>query len=87
MKQRPSIEELYCALLFLLSRYAHSPEPTLPAAIKDHLNWLANHPAADDLHTLRKTCGRLALYWESGNQGDADMNSAAPMRRDRSDLH
>ena len=69
MEPEASVEQLYCALLFLLSRHARSPQPHLPGVINDHLRWLAAHPDLKDLPKLRETCSRLALHWhaESGD--------------------
>lgn len=65
MHAQPSLEQLFCALMFLLSRYAQSPEPELPPAIREHLIWVVEHPDTAELPALRSTCRRLALYWES----------------------
>ena len=72
------IETLYCALLFLLARRACAFPPELATMITEHLKWLADHPDAEDLPVLRKTCQRLAMHWQS-RSGTA--------RRRRSDLH
>ena len=71
MEQQASVEQIYCALLFLLSRHARSPEPHLPGAIRDHLRWLATHADAYGLPKLRDTCSRLALHWHVDQQNDA----------------
>ena len=87
MKQQTSIEQLYCALLFLLSRYARSPEPHLPGVIADHLDWLVKHPDVGDFPALQQTCGRLALHWRSIQGDDLESGSSGSMRRGNFSLH
>jgi hypothetical protein len=58
-----SIEDLFCALVYLMSRQSMAPQSHLRPVIADHLQWLANHHEADRYPALRDTCRRLAPYW------------------------
>jgi hypothetical protein len=65
-----SIDMLFSALMFLLSRYAMKPQDHLRDHIRDHLNWVAQHPDAERHPTLLKTCQRLALHWSTEAGGE-----------------
>ena len=65
MHTQPDIEQLFCALMFLLTRQARAPEPSLAREIREHLAWLVEHPDTRHLPTLRKTCRGLLLHWQS----------------------
>jgi hypothetical protein len=58
------MEDLLCAVLYLLSRQSRQPQTDLSKEIKEHLQWLSNHPEATQFPVLRKTCDRLALHWQ-----------------------
>jgi hypothetical protein len=59
-----SLETLFCALFYLLSRQAHTPESHLPPVIHDHLQRIARHPGTEALPVLRSTADRLARHWD-----------------------
>lgn len=63
MKDTESMETLFCALIYLMSRHAMSPGRQLPPVIADHLQWVAEHKDADRHPTLRDACRRLAPLW------------------------
>ena len=85
--QDQSFENLYCALLFLLTRKARSPSLDLDGMIKDHLEWLTGHPETRNLPTLRKTSRRLAMHWTSGAPADIAPIKTTPVKPGRTDLH
>jgi hypothetical protein len=60
-----SIDILFSALMFLLSRYALKPQNHLRDHIRNHLDWVAEHPDAHRHPTLLKTCRRLARHWSA----------------------
>ncbi len=64
MHSEPDIEQLLCALMFLLTRQACSPELSLAPMIREHLAWLMDHPDTRHQPILRKTCRRLLLHWQ-----------------------
>ena len=64
MSNKSTIEELFCALLYLLTRQSRFPDQDLSQEINEHLNWLSDHPQASEFPLLRKTSARLAMYWE-----------------------
>ena len=83
MNKQPDIEQLVCALMFLLNRQAHSPESSLARHICEHLSWLLEHPDTRRLPVLQKTCKRLLLHWQaigSVAQNGDEVHSGAPKR-------
>lgn len=58
-----SLETLFCALFYLLSRQARRPESHLPGVIHDHLQRIARHPGTEALPVLRSTADRLSRHW------------------------
>lgn len=69
MSPQTSFETLSCALLYLLSRHARQPEPHLPVMIREHLEWLADHPDGGRFPALQDTFARLARQWQPGARG------------------
>lgn len=66
MPNSPSLDELLCALVFLLSRQALSPHLDLSAAIQEHMLMVADHPDDAELARIRRACQRLAEQWRPG---------------------
>ena len=86
MKGESDTEQLLCALMFMLNRQAKNPGVSLAAPIREHLNWLANHPDTARQPMLRKTCHRLMLQWQTSERRAGDCGLAA-CRATRADLH
>ncbi len=86
MKGQNDTEQLLCALMFMLNRQAKNPGVSLAAPIREHLDWLANHPDTARQPMLRKTCHRLMLQWQSNEQPTTDCAAAARAAA-RTDLH
>lgn len=75
----PSLDEILCALLFLLSRQARSPGIDLAPVISHHLLLLASHPEAAPLAQVRRTCRQLATHWQGrGAEGPGPCDTPAP---------
>mgnify|MGYP005857187973 CR=1 FL=1 len=75
----PSIDEILCALLFLLSRQARSPGIDLAPVIREHLLLLANRPEAGRLAQVRRTSWQLATHWQGrGAEGSGPPDGPAP---------
>ena len=87
MKHDVPIEQLYSALLFLLTRSAHASPPELATMIAEHLRWLEDHPDTEELPVLRETCRRLVTQWQSRSRAAMAPSSTTPELRRRSDLH
>ena len=77
MGEQASAEQLYCALLYLLSRQARQPETDLADVIGDHLRRLSSHGETQHLTVLRNTCSRLLMYWEHGRPGNSSSSLPA----------
>jgi hypothetical protein len=63
MSPHPSLEIVCSSLLYLLSRYARSPERRLEAAIRDHLRLLSEQADEHRCEVLRQTSERLFAHW------------------------
>jgi hypothetical protein len=77
MKQDASLDELLCALLFMLSRQARFPHVDLSAVIREHLLWLADHPD-EALQRVRPTSRRLAGQWGPAPVGPGEARMEQP---------
>lgn len=80
------IDEILCALLFLLSRQARSPGVDLTTMIRDHLLWLAHHPEAVRLALVRKIGKKLATQWQ-GLGAEGVGSAGRPVPGGRATLH
>lgn len=69
MRDQVSAEQLYCTLLYLLSRQARQPETDLSDVIGDHLRRLSNHGDTQQLSMLKTTCDRLLMHWKGERPG------------------
>ncbi|MDZ7753588.1 MAG: hypothetical protein U5S82_18575 [Gammaproteobacteria bacterium] len=77
MKNPNEVEQLLCALMFMLTRQANNPGMSLATPIRDHLQWLAEHPETARQPMLRKTCRRLMLQWQGYDEGVGESRAAA----------
>ncbi len=71
MDKSASFDTRYCALIYLMSRQAMTPQSHLPAMIADHLNRIAGHQDIERHPLLRDACRRLAPFWD-GTHRHAD---------------
>jgi hypothetical protein len=80
VQAKSEIEQLFCALMYLLTRQARTPGQTLEPAIRDHLARLMEHPDTRTQPLLQSTCRRLLRHWqtEGGDAAGQTIESMVP---------
>jgi len=67
----PSLNVIVASLLYLMTRYAGSPSPSLADAIADHFEMLRLHPDGGD-EIIASAGRRLAQTWTDRAWGGID---------------
>lgn len=63
MQPKSDIEQLFCALMYLLTRQARTAGQALEPAIGAHLNRVMEHPDTRHQPIPQNTCRRLWRHW------------------------